>query len=163
MNSMYSALTGKVGRGRRRRHASTGAPTREGIVLGVIMATTTWAWVATIDVFAGAPFQAFTVMGGVVLFTVMHFLLNIIYGVVIVSAIRGAARAPSLIIALVFGFVMIEIAFAMVTVLLSNIGLGSLAWLRIFGGSLVGGMIAIAVLSRRHALLAQLRKAEAEM
>ena len=163
MRSMYSTLTGKVGRRGRTRHALTDAPAREGVLLGLIMATSTWIWVATIDAFAGEPFQAFTVLGGVVLFTVMHFLLNIIYGVVIVSAVRGAGRAPSLIIALIFGFVIVEIAFAMITVLLSNIGLGRLAWLRIFGGSLVGGMIAIAVLSRRHALFAQLRKAEAEL
>jgi len=68
-------------------------------------------------------FHAFTVLGGFVLFTATHFLLTIVYGVVIVSAIHGAARAPSLIIALVFGFVVLEIAFAMVTVLLSNLGL----------------------------------------
>ena len=163
MNAMYSTLMRKVGTGVHRRRALTEGPTGEGVLLGVIMATSIWVWVATIDAFAGAPFQTFTVMGGVVLFTSMHFLLNIIYGVVIVSAIRGAARAPSLIIALVFGFVIVQIAFAMVTVLLSNIGLGALAWLRIFAGSLVGGIIAIALLSRRHSLFAQLREAEAEL
>ena len=59
------------------------------------------------------------------------------------SAVRGAAREPSLALALVFGLVTLEIAFAMLTVLLSQLGLGGLAWVRIFGGSLVGVAIAV--------------------
>ena len=136
---------------------------REGIVLGLVVAIGIWFWIAAVDAFTGRPFHAFTFLGGVVLFTVMHFLLNVIYGVVIVAAIHGAAHAPSLIIALVFGFVVLEIAFAMATVLLSNLGLGDLAWIRIFGGSLIGAALALAMLSRRHPLLAQLRQAEHEM
>jgi hypothetical protein len=136
---------------------------REGAILGLVVGTGIWLWIAVVDAISGHSFHAFTVLGGLVLFTAAHFLLNIVYGVVIVSAIHGAARAPSLIIALVFGFVVLEIAFAMVTVLLSNLGLGDLAWLRIFGGSLIGAAIALATLSRRHPLLAQLRRAETEM
>ncbi len=136
---------------------------REGALLGVIVASATWVWLAAIDAVAGDPFQAFMMLGGIVLFTAAHFLLNVVYGVVIVSAIHGAGRAPSLIIALIFGFVVIEIAFAMVTVLLSNLGMGDLAWLRIFGGSLFGGVVALVILVRRHPLAARLREAELEM
>ena len=138
-------------------------PLREGVMLGVTVAVGTWVWIAAVDAITGQPFHAFSVLGGLGLFTVMHFLLNVVYGVAIVSAIHGAARAPSLIIALVFGFVVLEIAFAMITVLLSNLGLGDLAWVRIFGGSLIGAAIALAMLSRKHPLLAQLRQAEQEM
>ena len=80
--------------------------------------------------------------------------------VAIVSAVHGAAREPSLAIAVVFGVVTLEIAFAMLTVLLSHLGLGALAWLGIFGGSLVGMAIAICVVSRRHPLAAQVRDAD---
>jgi len=148
----------EVGAGQR-----PGDPLREGVRLGLIVASATWIWIAAIDAIAGSPFHAFMMLGGVVLFTAAHFLLNVVYGVVIVSAIHGAGRAPSLIIALVFGFVVIEIAFAMVTVLLSNLGMGELAWLRIFGGSLFGGAIALALLVRRHPLSARLREAEGEL
>jgi hypothetical protein len=65
-------------------------------------------------------------------------------------------------IALVFFFVMTEIAFAMITVLLSNLGLGELAWIGVFGGSLVGAAIAIIMLLRRHPLAALLHAAEDE-
>jgi hypothetical protein len=135
---------------------------REGILVGLIAATGIWVWIAMVDAIAGEPFHTFMVLGGLVLFTVMHFLLNAIYGVVIVSAMHGAARAPSLIIGLVFGFIILEIAVAMATVLLSNLGLGDLAWVRIFGGSLVGAAVAFVLLSRRHAFFVHLHQAEHE-
>jgi hypothetical protein len=119
------------------KHASL----REGTSLGLVVATATWVWVALVDVIAGQPFRTFTVLGGIASFTVMHYLLNVAYGVVIVSLIHGAVRQPSLLFAVGFGFLMMEFAFAMVTVMLSHL-LGELAWLRIFVGSLVGAAIA---------------------
>jgi hypothetical protein len=135
---------------------------REGAALGLVVATAIWVWLAMVDAVAGEPFRTFSVLGGIAFFTAMHYLLNLAYGVVIVSAIHGAVRAPSLIFAVGFGFLMIEFAIALVTILLSNTGLGQLAWLRIFGGSLLGAAIAIAILARRHPLAALLRQAEEE-
>jgi hypothetical protein len=82
--------------------------------------------------------------------------------VVIVSVIHGAAREPSLVVAVAFGFVIVEFTFAMATVVLSHLGLGELAWVRIFGGSLIGAGIAIVTLARQHPLAAELRQAEEE-
>ena len=93
----------------------------------------------------------------------MHYLLNIAYGVAVVAAIHGAKREPSLAIAVVFGVVMLEIAFAMLTALLSHVGLGTLAWVGVFGGSLVGTSIGAFVLSRRHPLAEQVRGADSRM
>jgi hypothetical protein len=134
---------------------------REGTSLGLVVATVTWVWVALIDAIAGQPFRTFTVLGGIVPFTVIHYLLNVAYGVAIVSLIHGAVRQPSLLFAVGFGFLMMEFAFAMVTVMLSHV-LGELAWVRIFVGSLIGAAIAVVILSRRHPLAAQLRQAEEE-
>ena len=134
---------------------------REGAALGLIVATATWVWVALVDAIAGQPFRTFGVLGGVGPFTVIHYLLNVTYGVAILSLIHGAVHQPSLLIAVGFGFIMIEFAFAMVTVMLSHL-LGELAWVRIFGGSLIGAGIAIVMLLRRHPLAAQLRRAEEE-
>src|SRR5687768_13551793 len=133
---------------------------REGTALGIIVATCIWVWLIVVDAVAGHPFQTFATLGGITVFTAVHYLLNIVYGVVIVSAVHGATREPSLSLALVFGLVMLEIAIAMLTVLLSHLGLGELAWVRIFGGSLVGVAIALFVLSRRHPLASQLRHAD---
>jgi hypothetical protein len=133
---------------------------REGMTLGIIVATSIWVWLAVVDAVAGHPFQTFATLGGITVFTIVHYLLNIVYGVVIVSAVHGTAREPSLALALVFGLVMLEIAIAMLTVLLSHIGLGELAWVRIFGGSLVGVATALFLLSRRHPLSSQIRHAD---
>ena len=134
---------------------------REGATLGLIVATSIWAWLAVVDAIAGEPFHTFTVLGGIALFTAIHYLLNVAYGVVIVSVIHGAAREPSLAVAVSVGLLYLEIWFAMVTVLLSHLGLGDLAWVRILGGSLVGSVISIVFLSRTHPLATELRRAEA--
>jgi hypothetical protein len=135
---------------------------REGATIGTVVATAIWIWIAAVDAITGSPFYVFRALGGAVAFTALHFLLNVIYGIAIVSIVHAAARAPSMIIALLFGFVVVEIAFAMLTVFLSNMGLGDLAWLRVFGGSLVGATIAFVLLSRKHPLVAHLRRAEDE-
>ena len=133
---------------------------REGATLGVIVATSTWIWVAAVDAVAGDPFRTFTVLGGIVAFTVVHYLLNVLYGVAIVAGIHGTRREPTLMMALVFGFLMVEFAFAFLTAVFSTLGLGALAWMRLFGGSVVGALVAIAFLSRHHPLAAQLRQAK---
>ena len=135
---------------------------REGARLGVIVAATIWVWLAVVDAVAGQPFRTFLVLGGIPLFTVLHFVLNVAYGVVVVWAIHGAAREPRLLLAAAFGFLIVEFAFAMLTVLLSQIGLGQLAWVRIVGGNLVGSVVAFTILSRTHSLAKELRKAQSE-
>lgn len=135
---------------------------REGTTLGIGVATVIWVFLAVVDAIAGHPFETFTTLGGIAVFTAVHYVLNIIYGVVIVAAVHGTSREPSLALALVFGLVAFEIALAMLTVLLSHLGLGELAWVRIFGGSLVGMAIALFSLSRRHPLATQLRYADHE-
>jgi hypothetical protein len=142
--------------------AGTHDSLREGAWLGVIVAAVIWIWLAVVDAVAGQPFRTFQVLGGIPLFTVLHVVLNVVYGVVVVWAIHGAAREPSLLLALAFGFFIVEFGFAMLTVLLSHIGLGQLAWVRIIGGNLVGSVVAFAILSRTHPLAKELRKAEGE-
>ncbi|HYL20737.1 MAG TPA: hypothetical protein VEU74_03170, partial [Gemmatimonadales bacterium] len=125
---------------------------REGARLGVIVATAIWVWLALVDLIVGEPFRTFNLLGGIALFTLLHYLINIAYGVAVVSGIHGAAREPSLLVAVAFGFVIVQFALAMVTVLLSRIGLGQLAWVRILGGNVIGAAIGFAILSRKHAL-----------
>jgi hypothetical protein len=133
---------------------------REGAQLGLVVATSVWVWVALVDVIVGEPFHTFSVLGGIVVFTILHYILHVVYGVAVVSGIHGVAREPRLAIAVAFGFVILEIALALITVLLSQLGLGSLAWLRIFGGNVVGVAVAFRLLSRGRGLREALRKAE---
>jgi hypothetical protein len=135
---------------------------REGTKVGVVVATIIWLWLAIVDALAGQPFHTFAVLGGVLSFTVLHYLLNVAYGIAIVSAIHSASREPSLVIGMAFGFFMIEFAFLMLTVLLSHLGLGELAWVRILGGNLIGAVTGWGILLRTHRLRDEVREAEAE-
>lgn len=135
---------------------------REGAVLGLAVATCIWLWLATVDAIAGEPFLTFTVLGGIAGFTVMHYLLNVAYGVAIMSIVHAAGRAPSAIFGMGFGFLMLEFAFALITVAFSSGRLGELAWVRLFGGSVIGAVIAMVIVTRRHSLVTLLHQAEEE-
>jgi len=133
---------------------------REGALLGLLLATSTWLWVAVVDAVAGQPFHTFAILGGTALFTTVHCLLNTAYALMVVTAVHGAAGEPSLIMALGFGSLLLEFAFGMVTALLSQLGVGPVAWVGIFGGSLISLGITMTFLARRHPLAAWLRQAE---
>ena len=135
----------------------------EGIRLGLILGTATWLWVAMVDTVAtGQPLRSFTALGGVLVFTVLHYILNLTYGVVLLSVVHGAERTPSLIFGALFGVLLFEVAFAMLTIVLAQYALGRTAWVAVFGGSVIGTAIAYTVLARTHPLLVYLRRAEQE-
>jgi len=134
----------------------------EGIRLGVIVGTTTWLWLMVVDAVAQQPFHTFTALGGVAVFTAMHYLLNIVFGIVVLSAVHGAEHTPSLVLAMVFGVLLFETAMAMLTTILAQYWLGNTAWVGVFGGSLIATALALLLLSRTHPLAAYLRRAEEE-
>jgi len=135
---------------------------REGVRLGLIVATTTWLWLAVIDAVAGRPFHTSQALGGIVAFTAVHYALCVLYGLVLISAVHGAERAPSLVFALFFGVITFEGAFGMMTNLLATATLGNIAWLSLFGGSLIGTAVAMGLLSRAHPVATYLQRAEDE-
>ena len=135
---------------------------REGLRLGAVLATGLWIWIAAVDVMAGEPFRTFTVLGGMPSFTVMLYALNLAYGTAIVACIHGVVREPSLIGGVALGFLILEFAFALVTIVFTHTDLGALAWLRIFGGSVIAAAVALVILTRRHPLVAALRQARLE-
>ena len=133
---------------------------REGSVLGILVATTIWVWVAGVDALAGEPLRTFRVLGGVVPFTLLHYVLNVAYAVAVVAALHGAAREPSLLTGVAFGFFIIEFGFVMLTLLLSHLGLGELAWVRILGGNVVGAGVGGWRLFRTHPVAREFRAAD---
>jgi hypothetical protein len=141
-------------------HGDRGA-LREGARLGVMVAIVTWLWLALIDAVSGDAFSTATALGGVVGFTLVHVALNVAYATALVSLIHGATRHPSLILVALTGFAMVEIGFIMTTAALSYF-LGGIAWLSIFGGSLIGAAIAFLLLVQAHPLKDLLRQAETE-
>ena len=65
---------------------------REGVILGAVVGTVIWAWIAIVDAVVGEPFRTFAVLGGVSRFTTLHFVFCLTYGVVAVSVVHAAAR-----------------------------------------------------------------------
>jgi hypothetical protein len=126
---------------------------REGIRLGLVIATTIWIWIAVVDALVGEPFRTFRALGGIAQFTTLNYVLNVAYGMAIVAVVHRTAKEPSIAAVLWFVLLVIEFAFVMATILLSHVGLGALAWLRIFGASLIGLALAILLISRRHRLV----------
>jgi len=135
---------------------------REGVILGAVVGTGIWAWIAIVDAVAGEPFRTFDVLGGVGRFTALHFVFCLTYGVVAVSVIHAAAREASLMVGAAFAFFLLEFAFVMLTAILSQGSLGGLAWARILGGNAVGATLTLLILRRRHPLAQEFRDGTAE-
>ena len=138
-----------------RRHSSL----REGVILGALVGTSIWAWIAIVDAVLGRPFETFAVLGGIARFTVLHYVLCLIYGVVAVAVVHAAARETSLVVGAAFAFFVLEFGFVMLSAILSQMGLGGLAWVRILGGNIVGATVTFLVLWTRHPLARELRDA----
>ncbi len=135
---------------------------REGVILGAVVGTGIWVWIALVDAIVGEPFRTFAVLGGVARFTTLHYVLSLAYGVVAVSVVHAAQREASLIVGAAFAFFLLELGFVMVSAILSQIGLGGLAWARILGGNAVGVALTLLILWRRHPLAQELRDGTAE-
>ncbi len=135
---------------------------REGVILGAVVGTVIWAWIALVDAVVGEPFHTFALLGGVGRFTTLHFVFCLTYGIVAVSVVHAAAREASLMVGAAFAFFLLEFAFVMLTAILSQGGLGGLAWARILGGNVVGATLTILILWRRHPLAQEFRDGTAE-
>jgi len=135
---------------------------REGAILGAVVGTGIWVWIALVDAIVGEPFHTFAVLGGVARFTTLHYVLCLAYGVVAVSVVHAARREASLIVGAAFAFFLLEFGFVMVSAILSQVGLGGLAWVRILGGNLVGAALTLLMLWRRHPLAQEFRDGAAE-
>jgi hypothetical protein len=126
---------------------------REGIRLGLVIATSIWLWIALVDALAGDPFRTFRLLGGIAQFTVLHYALNVAYSMAVVAVVHRTVYEPSLAAVLWFVLLVVEFGFVMMTILLSHVGLGALAWLRIFAASVIGLSLALLLISRRHRLV----------
>jgi hypothetical protein len=135
---------------------------REGVILGAVVGTGIWIWIALVDAIVGEPFHTFSVLGGVARFTALHYVLCLAYGVVAVSVVHAATREASLIVGAAFAFFLLELGFVMVSAILSQVGLGRLAWVRILGGNAVGVVLTLLILWRRHPLAREFRDGAAE-
>src|SRR2546430_6164982 len=128
-------------------------PRREGVLLGLVVATSIWVWLAVVDAIAGQPFRTFAVLGGIASFTLLHYTLCLAYGLAAVAVVQGAARGPILLFGGLVFFFFLPVGVVMLTVILSHTRLGQLSWVPILGGKLFGARVPLVSLLRaRHQL-----------
>src|SRR5678815_74119 len=119
---------------------------REGVQLGLSVGAATWLGIVGYDFAAGEPFYTIHFLGGVAAFSLIHFALCLVYGLAIISAVHGSKKEPTVMFALIFSAILFEAGFAGLTALVANMGLGQLAWGRIFlGNAMAAGLTYVSV------------------
>ena len=134
---------------------------REGTRLGLIVAVTTWLWVAGFDLVRGEPFSTIEFLGGFVWFTLIHVALCLAYGFAIISAIHASMKEPTVMFAIIFCAILFQAAFVVLTAMLANIGIGRTAWAKFAVGNFIAAAITFALVARDHSLSDLFHKAEA--
>jgi hypothetical protein len=144
---------------------------REATNAGFLGAVAVFLWFLLVDSFAGQPLRTPSLLGqalvhgvplaipgldfiSIVAYSVLHLLLFTLLGFVVVSLVHLAIRQPTLLFALLLGFVSFEVLFiGLAYMLVQAIGVG----LPIWGSLVVGNLIAIlamgAYLKPNHRLI----------
>ncbi len=144
---------------------SWGSVLREGVVAGIIGAAVVAIWFFAIDAIQGEPLRtpkllggamlrAPDPLGGVLVYTVLHGLAFIAFGIVGALLIAGAERQPLLIFALIILFTAFEILFFGAIVIMASWILDELAGWTIFVGNILAAAAMLAYYFSGHRTLA---------
>jgi hypothetical protein len=133
---------------------------REGTRLGLIVGAATWLWLAGIDIVRGEPFETIEFLGGFTRFTLIHFTLCLAYGFTIISAIHASMKEPTVMFAIIFCAILFQAGFVIITAMISNIGIGDLAWGQFFAGNIMAAGLTYYLVSRKHSLRDMFEAAE---
>jgi hypothetical protein len=144
---------------------SWGAVISEGVVAGIIGAAVVAVWFLAIDTIRGDPLRTPTALGSaflkqadpvaaVVLYTVLHGIAFVIFGILASFLVAGAEREPMLVFALVIVFTAFEVFFFGAVVIGAGWLLDELAAWSIFVGNVFAAIAMLAYFFRRHRALA---------
>ena len=145
---------------------SWGGVLREGFVAGIIGAVMVAVWFFAIDAIHGEPLHTPKVLGSIVLqkpeasqavlvYTVLHGLAFIAFGIVGALLMAGAERYPMLIFALVILFTAFEVGFFGGIVIVASWVLDELAGWTIFVGNILAAAGMLAYYFAHHRALTQ--------
>ena len=141
---------------------------REGLIAGVLGATSVALWFLILDVLAGRPFHTPAILGTallgvlgpagsegtttrVIVYTIFHYGVFILAGIVLTAVVHRAAVESSVLAGFLILFVAFEIGFYGFTALLSQQELlGDLAWYQIGIGNLLAAGAMGTYLWRTH-------------
>jgi putative oxidoreductase len=152
---------------------------REGVIAGVIGATVVALWFLLVDIVTGQPLftpatlgralltvlgpaqGGETVLGAVVVYTLVHYAAFLAAGMIAVAVVHAAETEPSVLAGFLILFVVFELAFhGFVALLQQTTSLGALAWYQVLAGNLLAATAMGTYLWRTHpALREELRHA----
>jgi len=143
-------------------------PLREGIIAGLIGATSVAIWFLIVDLVAGQPLATPATLGAglmgvlgpergdsmathVIFYTIVHYVAFMIVGVIVASVLSLSERQPSVLAGLLILFVAFELGFSgFVTLLAHSSTLGRIAWYQIGAANLVAALAMGLYLRRVH-------------
>src|SRR5918911_338196 len=143
---------------------------REGTIAGALGATVVAIWFLIVDVIAAHPLYTpralgaalFSVLGPlgvesptlyVVAYTVVHYIVFIVAGLLATAVIHAAQREPTVLAGAFVLFIVFELAFYGFVSLLANTLLRELAWYNVAIGNLLAAGVMGTYLWRRHPAL----------
>jgi hypothetical protein len=145
---------------------SWGGVLREGVVAGLIGAAVVALWFFAIDAIHGEPLRTPRLLGSailrtpespaaVVIYTVLHGLAFIAFGLIGALLIAGAERQPLLVFALVILFTAFEVFFFGAIIIVASWILDELAGWTIFVGNILAAVAMLAYYFSAHRTLAR--------
>jgi hypothetical protein len=143
---------------------SWGGVLREGVVAGIIGAAVVAIWFFAIDAIHGEPLHTPRVLGSIflqkpessqalVIYTVMHGLAFVAFGIIGALVMAGAERYPMLIFGLVILFTAFEVGFFGGIVIVASWVLDELAGWTIFVGNILAAVSMLAYYFMHHRTL----------
>lgn len=138
------------------RHSSI----REGIIAGILGATTIAIWFAIVDIVSGHPFYTPDLLGSglisvlgkppampdtiathVLAYTLFHYAAFALVGIIVASIVHQSARTPAVLAGFLVLFVMFELGAYGLAGLLTETRFGGMAWYQIFIANLLATVV----------------------
>jgi hypothetical protein len=150
-----------------RADAALAGGRHEGLGAGLVAATSVWAWMFADDLFSRVPIRTPTLLGrgllslvapdvgapawvAAVVFTVAHYALWIGVGALVLRVVYQARCTPSVLVAAVFGLILLQLGAIGVLAIASHSLLGAGAWASLGLGHVVGWSTLLWYVIRRH-------------
>ncbi|MBX6330515.1 MAG: hypothetical protein IRY91_01575 [Gemmatimonadaceae bacterium] len=145
---------------------------REGVIAGIIGATSVAVWFLIVDLIAGHPLYTPRILGAgvasifgdtthdgalvhVLVYTIVHYAAFIATGIVVSYVVHKAETEPSVLVIFTLLFIIFELGVYGVIALLAETELRSLAWYQIAAGNLLAAAMMGTYMWRTHPALRQ--------
>ncbi len=140
---------------------------REGIYAGAVGATAIAIWFLIIDTIAGKPFYTPKLLGSAVIsvlgkampdssftqvagYTLFHYALFALIGIIVVAVVHQSERTPAILAGLLILFVALQLGMYVLSALLKESPLGTMAWSQLFIANLLASAAMGWVIWKRH-------------